>query len=318
MGDVVYRQYRDGDEVAINDGFNRVFRTERSLEDWRWKYPAEPEGRWITVAVDATGAVLAQYGAVPTRWRLGSLTVRTGQIVDAFSVPEVRGRRVFSDLYEEFVRLLCNPQGLAVGFGFPGRRHYEMGLRQLRYVDLGTVPYFRREAQPDPRLPGFGSDLREGFDAEALEELWQRCGHRYNYAALRDASHARRRFTGRPGVDYLHLRALREGVTHAWAVARPLRGILRCADLIWDGRDSRALEGLDYGLRRAADQLGCAACDLWLRGDEAAEHELKRVGWVQGPSPEDVVFVARTFHPEIDLEVLRPRLYLTLGDSDLV
>jgi len=318
MGDVGYRVYRAGDEVAINASFNRVFGLQRPLDEWRWKFAAEPEGRFIAVAVDEAGAVLAHYGAVPTRWRLGAMTARTGQIVDAFSVPEVRGRRVFSDLYEEFVSQLCNPQGLCVGFGFPGRRHYEMGLRQLRYVDLGTVPYFRREIRPEPLAAPHGLALRTGFDAGAVDDLWRRCRDRYPYAALRDAVRVGARFTGRPGVEYVHLSAWRDGECRAWAVARPLRGVLRCADLVWEGRDAGALASLDGGLQGAAARLGCGSCDAWLRSDPEADRELRRLGWVEAASPEDVVFVARTFHPEIDLEVLRPRLYLTLGDSDLV
>jgi hypothetical protein len=35
------RLYRPGDEIAINDAFNRIFDRQRSIEEWAWKYHAD-------------------------------------------------------------------------------------------------------------------------------------------------------------------------------------------------------------------------------------------------------------------------------------
>ena len=152
MGEVLYRTYRAGDEVQINDGFNEVFGLNRSLDEWRWKFPEHPEGRWIMLAVDPGGSVLAHYAAVAMQVRFGQEQVRAGQIVDAYSRREVRGTRVFSSCYERFIEAFGTPDGLSLMFGFPGRRHYEMGLKALKYVPIGSVPYWVRGSRWRPSL----------------------------------------------------------------------------------------------------------------------------------------------------------------------
>jgi hypothetical protein len=57
---------------------------------------------------------------------------------------------------------------------------------------------------------------------------------------------------------------------------------------------------------------------MWLDGDPAAAEVLAARGWTQLPDPPDFGMVGRAFHPAIDLAEVGRRVYLTMGDSDLV
>lgn len=316
--EIVVRQYRAGDETAINAGFNRVFGLHRPLEDWLWKYQAEPEGRWIYIAEDASRNLLAYYGALPVRMRAGDFEFRAGQPVDVYSQPEVRRTKVFTNCYEEFIAAFGRPEALPVMFGFPGGVHFEMGLKLLKYVLMGKVPYWRRERGPGVALPAFGYQASEGFDGLAIDELWRRAEHRYRYGAIRNQLWLRRRYTGRPVVDYRHFVVRRRGTPCAWAVAVADRGRLRWADLVWDGREGKALEVLDRAIFRFARDAQCEASELWLGGDHDAAEVLHGVGWRREPHPDNLHMVARCFDPRVDLAELAEKMYVTLGDSDLV
>jgi len=318
MGEVLYRPYRAGDEVQINAGFNEVFGLNRPLDEWRWKFPERPEGRWITLAVDPAGRVLAHYAAVAMQFRFGREQVRAGQIVDAYSRTEVRGTRVFSNCYERFIEAFGTLDGLPLMFGFPGRKHYEMGLKALKYVAIGSVPYRVREPRWRPSLAGRRFEIRHGFDALAVDDLWRRAAERYDVAAVRDSRWFARRYGGRPAVEYTHLSAWRNGRVQAWAVARTDAATLRWADLLWDGESAGALVAIDRTLVRLAHRLSCTNLELWFGGDPAAERTLGRLGWVRRPCPQDVLLVARTFDARVDLNRMQRSLYLTMGDSDLV
>lgn len=318
MAETVLRRFRPGDETSLNDGFNRVFSLRRTLAEWEWKFPALEPGRAIVVAVDDGGAVVAHYGATITRMRLGELSGWTGQIVDAYSVPEVRGTRVFSQLYETFVREFCHPDCLVMGFGFPGRQHYEMGLKHLRYVALGPAPFWRREVPRRRWWPRRAGPVQSGFDAAFSDALWRSAAARYPWAAVRDARYLRQRYSGRPGVEYLHVRMSRGGVPSAWAAARSAGPVLKLADLVWDGADTRAVHALTGALESEARALGCTSMQAWLQGDGEAAAALAAAGWRRAESPDDLLFVARSFHPALDLDHVRANFYLTLGDSDLV
>ncbi len=318
MAEALYRHYRAGDEVEINDGFNQVFGLNRPLDEWTWKFPERPEGHWITLAVEPNGRVLAHYGAVAMQVRFGREQVRAGQIVDAYSRPEVRGTRVFSTCYERFIDSFGTPDGLPLMFGFPGRYHYEMGLKVLKYVPIGSVPYWVRGTRWRPSLRGWGFEIRHGFSAEAADDLWRRSAERYDVAAVRDSDWLARRYCGRPGVEYTHLSVWRRGRPHAWAVARAQEGTLRWVELVWDGKATGALVALDRALDRLARRLSCTNLELWLGGDSDAERILERLGWAHRPCPQDLLIVARSFDSRADLKRMQRSFYVTMGDSDLV
>jgi hypothetical protein len=317
VSEVEYRRFRPGDEIAINEGFNRVFGTARTLEEWQWRFPPEGEGRWIYVAVGGDGRMLAHYGAQAVAVTIDGLRLRAGQIVDAYSVPEVRGTRVFSTCYERFIDAFGNPHDLPLMYGFPGRRHYEMGLKSLKYIPLGEVPYWRKAPRRSV-LPPVRFRIRAEFDRASVEALWLRARQRTPVAFVRSPERLAHRYTGRPGVEYFHLSCWRNGEAAAWGVARAADGCLRVADLLWDGRDPRAVHVLDRGFDSLARRLGCGHLEMWLRGDRELEGVLTDAGWVRQPNPLDLLLVGRAFHPELDLDVLASRLYLTMGDSDLV
>ncbi len=318
MGEVIYRRYRDGDEAAINEGFNLAFGVSRPLDEWRWKFPAEPEGRWIMVAVDETGRVLAHYGATASRMQLGGVTVRAGQPVDVYSLPEVRGTRIFTACYEEFIARFGNRDDLPVMYGFPGGKHYHMGLRQLQYVLLRGVPYWVRPVRTRWRFPFLRPRVRTGFDVAPATDLWRRASRRYPFATVRDGGYLGRRFARRHGVDYRHLSVWDGGRPRAWAVVVARQGVLKLAELVWDGASSRALAALDAELDRRAAVQGCEQLEAWLGGDAEAERAFEALGWERRPEPNDLQLVARCFHEEVDLRVVAERLYLTMGDGDLV
>lgn len=320
---VSFRPCRDGDGPAINDGFNRVFGLQRPLAEWEWKFPVEPEGRWIMLAVDAEDRILAHYGAVPLRLKLGALTVRAGQLVDVYSVPEARdglaAGRAYLGAVKSFIATFCAPDRLGLAYGFPGERALRLGVARLGYDQIPPQPvmHWTRPAAPRGRL-FTRHEVRSGFDAASLDELWRRARERHVVSAERDASWLGRRFGGRPGVEYQHLAAWRRGRAHAWGVIRLGGPTAYWAELVWDGEDERALAALDRAVAARAREAGASRIELWLMGDESAAAALSRLSWVAAPHPAGVAMVVRLFHPAIDPAVVPGHFYVTMGDADLV
>lgn len=322
MADVVFRPYQPGDEVAINDGFNRVFGLDRSLDEWRWKYPPEPEGRWMMLACDVRGALLAHYGAVPVRLQVGTTTVRAGQIGDVFTVPETRhglgAARTYIGTVTSFFAAFGAPEKLAVLYGFPGERALRLGLARLGYDQMPPQPVsvWRRPAHRRGRL-WTGHTVRTGFDPTAAESLWRGSAERYRVGMRRDAAWLSRRFTGRPGVEYMHLVAYKRHEPAALAVLRPMGETMQWCELVWDGRDRRALAALDKGAAAIARTGSARQIEMWLGGDRIAEDTFAELGWERGTHPAGLVMVARSFHPEIKVATFAGAFYLTMSDADL-
>lgn len=316
---VVIRPYQPGDEAAINRGFNRAFGLQRPLEEWRWKFAAGPGEHSIHLALAPDGEVVAQFAALAVRVRVGERTVVAGHSVDAFCLRRsgLARRGLFARLAERFYAERCGAGGLAFLFGFPGERHLELGRAQLGYASPVPVPVWRRGLE-EARRGWSRHRLREGFDPAAVDDLWRRAADRHPFSAVRDAAWLGRRYTGRPGVDYLHLGAFRHGRADAWAVLRLDGPVARWAELLWDGRDRRALAVLDAEAVRRAREAGAAGLEMWLAGDLAAAEAVARLGWLRGEHPQGLALTTVSFVPELGVERRLPSFYLALGDSDLV
>jgi hypothetical protein len=321
VSDFTVRGYTAGDEIAINAGFNRVFGMNRALAEWQWKFREEPEGRWIMIAVDEAERVIGHCGAVPVRLQVGKIRVRAGQLVDSFTRPEARrglgAARVFLRTAGSFAASFGGRDGLALLFGFAGDRLVRLGTARLGYglAPPQPVGYWVRSAHKRMELQT-GHEIRPGFDAEAIDDLWRRAAPRYEVAVVRDGAWLGRRFTSRPGVEYGHLSAWRQGRVCAWAVVRVQPPVTRWVELVWDGEDPGALAALDRAITTGSLAVKLERLDMWLMGDKLAVEALRRLGWEPRKEPDKLSLVARSFHPDINAATLPGRFYVTMGDWD--
>ncbi len=322
MGELEYRPIRPGDERAVNDGFNEVFSLARPFEEWEWKFQSEPEGRWIFLAVGSGGRILAHYGVVPVRLQAFGESVRAGQIVDVYSRQEAHAglatARIFLTTVSTFIERFCHPDQLALCYGFPGVRALRLGVKRSGYDQVPPQPvtvWRRRAGERTALYPGHG--VSAGLDRSAADALWERARARYPLGAVRDGAWLARRFSGRPGVEYLHLSAWRGGKPHAWAVVRDGRPVAHVAELVWDGEDRRALAALDRAVARRARRAGADELEMWLDGDSDAGRALTYLGWTNAAHPA-IRLVVHSFHPAIRPEATVGRFYVTMGDADLV
>lgn len=312
----VIRAFVPGDEIGINESFNRAFSLRRELADWQWKFPPEPTGRFVWVARASSGAILAHYAAVPVWLQVDGHRVLAGQGVDAFAVPEAQGRRLYTRTVQAFYEACGGEERLAVSYVFPGLRSARVFADRLGFERLADAAVWRRSPHRRPALCT-GHEVVTGVPDGRLDALWTASARRYPVAAVRDAAWLARRFSGRPGVDYLHLAAVRRGVVHAWAVVRVEERRVAWAELVWDGARPGSLAALDRAVVTVARRSNLDLLELWLEGDSEAAAVLRRLGWRREAPPAAMVLMARSFTPAATAGALR-RLYVTMGDADLV
>jgi hypothetical protein len=327
MSEPVIRAYRPGDEVAINTGFNRVFNTSRELAEWGWKFPAEPAGRPIMLALDGE-EVLAHYAGVPVRFHVDGALWPAVQIVDVFSARSAR--RVFSRrgvwvrTVEEFFSTFGASGRYPLLFGFPGRRALRLGVLQLGYDAMPPQPitYLSRtvfESSSWPSRLRYRAELARDWEPR-LDQLWSRVRLQYPAAVVRDAERALRRLAGRPGVVYHRFLVFPRWsrVPVAWVAFRIDGGRCRWVDLLWDHRHRGALHMVSQLGRRLAGQVGAELEEIWLNGDDPGRSVLEGLGFAVADQPDGLVLVARSFSDELDVNRLDGRVYLTMADADLV
>jgi hypothetical protein len=325
--DYTIRPYRPGDEQAINDAFNEVFRRRRTLGEWAWKFPPSPRERMIMIA-ERSGQLLAHYAALPLRLQVDGRVWPAGHVVDVFAArPDRRGlsrRSAFVSTGEAFYRHFGTEGETALFYGLPGPRHRRQGAIQLSYDEMPFQPVCYLSRRP----PASSAGLRRlGYRAEPardweprLDELWQRVRGDYPVAVVRDAEWALHRFAGNPAVRYHRFLVLpRVGRSPvAWVAFRTDQGLCRWLDLLWDHRHPGALELVLHLSARLAGQTGAGLEQLWLNGDRSTLEILEARGFTAGPEPNDLAMTGRKFTEEIDFARFDGRVYLTMADCDLV
>jgi hypothetical protein len=321
------RLWAPGDEVAINDGFNRVFGEDRSLEEWAWKYGAGSPPLPIVAAWDGK-ALVAHNGGIPTRFQVDGRRITALQGADTLSLAAAERRPEWRDAWQDVMDLFAEVAtadfGVSLLYGFTGGRAVSHMVRRARWdsVKPRRIPLYVRRQRPAGR--SLASRLFKarliGDDEPALDRLWDRAGRRYPVAVVRDAEHARRRLSGHPSVRYHrwlitpHLAS----TPAAFVAFRTDGGIVRWVDLVWDGRPG-ALELVDHLSRGLAEQTGAGSEELWLDGDEEAAGWLEVFGFEGGPDPSGVARVSRFLDESLDPESFAPeRYYTTMADADLV
>ena len=327
QAELVIRPFEPGDENAVNSGFNDAFNLDRSLDEWAWKFPPQPDGRLIMLA-EIESDLLAHYGGMPVRFTIDGRDWTGAQIVDVYSTRAARRgftrKGVWVRTVEAFFEAFGESGRASLLYGFPSPRPLRLGVLQLGYdaVEPQPIVYLSRQpsaAASSRRRHLYRAELAADWEPR-LDDLWSRVRGDYPVAVIRDADRALHRFAGHPTVRYhrflIFPRFGRAAV--AWVVFRSDEGRCRWVDLLWDRSHPGALELVNHLSVGLAAQTGAELEELWLNGDEAGRRALEKRGFEQSEVPGQLVMVARAFDPELDVTALDGRIYLTMADADLV
>ena len=146
------RDYREGDEIGMNDLFNTVFKLQRPLGHWAWKFEKNPlaPNKYICLA-EKDQKILAMYPCLPSYFNYFSDRCVVLQAVDNCVHEDVRKGlkregvflKTLKGLIQQAVRKGCD-----FGFGFPTDEHFRYGEKKLGYTHVWKLPVMQKS------LPG--------------------------------------------------------------------------------------------------------------------------------------------------------------------
>jgi hypothetical protein len=321
------RLYRPGDEIAINDTFNRVFGKQRSVEEWAWKYRADDPPCPIVAAWDGD-RLTAHNGGIVAEYQVDGRRILAVQGADTFSLAVAERQPGWRDSWQHvmdyFAEITAGQFGASLLYGFTGGSAISHMVARARWdsVSPRRIPLFTRRRRPAGRSPAsrlFRARLA-GEQEPAVDRLWERAGNRYPVSMVRNADHVRRRLSQHPTVHYHRwlIRPRWSQTPAAFVAFRTDDGVVRWVELVWDGRPG-ALELVDHLSRGLAEQTGAEREELWLDGDPEAAQWLEVFGFESRPDPSGVVRVVRFIDADLTAGAFAPgRVYTTSADADLV
>lgn len=331
------RPYREGDEAAILELFERAFHHRRSVEHWRWEYTANPLGnRRISLAVDGDDRLAAHYAGYPVRF--WSDVDGPPRVLDALHVgdtmtaPEARrvgrGRtNLLTRTVRHFYATWCHGR-VDFNFGANTGKIQRFSRRTAGARRLEAVPYRVRELPGAPfpapaplaaRLAGWRVarvDDAEGIDGR-WDALWRRVRGAYRFLLERDRRYVAWRYAAHPDVEYRIWTVLRFRRLVGWAVFRRQGDRLVWGDALFDPRHPQAPAVLLSRVVAAPENRDARCIEGWLTDRPAWwGRTVAELGFERRPEPEDLgyVYVPFRLDPSAAME---EHLYYTKGDCDL-
>lgn len=335
MSDFVIRGYQPGDEYAILEMFNEVFRQNRDIAHWYWKYRDHPWGKYfISLAFASDGTLAAHYGGYPIIiTHFTSLAqpreFMTLQVADKMSRAKfrnagVRKKGILARTFFHFQEQFCKSIPFAYGFG--ANHSLRLGQLFFNYMNLEKVIFRRLELRPKKRLQFskfypriFRINAEETNEPDARwDDFFHHVAPHYNLLVTRNAQYIQWRYIDRPDKNYLILTLRRGASILGWSVFTRNEENIEWVDALFDPNYSDYLHCFfqmlrDHPISNEARFIVCwfPARPKWW--DQA----LDSLGFVKETEPRDLHLTGPLFSDQSYEQILRESFYYTMGDSDL-
>jgi len=329
------RPYQAGDEAAILQTFNLVFRevcgpgyVDRTMQQWRWAYLDNPAGHRISLALTDDGTVASQYAGMPMLCDTPFGEQRFIHCVDSMTHPAFRQGLKAKSLFVE----TCMPFwdhsieiGDALFYGFPVDAAYRIGKRYLKYEMMRVIDFLIRDRSCE-RLPEV-----DGVDVQQVDAVPGDVGPLYDAVRgdkqcllRRDATYLKWRYVDNPAnADYELWAARRGGALCGLMVLKPGSGLApdacTIADWLVPENDDAASDALlAKAVQRQHDEQKQRLMTVFPPWSHEAKHLLQR-GFIETPSANWLQrrMIHNICKQEITAEFLADGWWYTLGDSDL-
>jgi len=115
--EIIIREYREGDEVQINQLHNEEYGIGRGSEAWRWEFMSGPYGKAIFMVAEHKSEIIGTQALMPITLCYGGKQICSAKSEGTLLKAEYRGLGIFKRLYEVCFEL-ADKRGIALIWGF--------------------------------------------------------------------------------------------------------------------------------------------------------------------------------------------------------
>lgn len=335
-GGYIFRSYEQGDEDRLIDMFNEVFRENRQLPYWIWKYRDNPQGSCcISLAVSPEGVLASQYAGYPVCLRFYPPGGKGYEETTTFQIGDKMTRKAFRSVGFGKTSLLAktfehfkntHARNAPFAYGFATHHSLRIGLLFLGYADIEPVHYRHApvgaiKISARKRVAAAVSRIRVEETTSVDEEwtaLFERCAPRYRYLIRRDAAYLRWRYLRRPDRRYLILVLRRAGRLAGWSVFFREGRSMIWGDALFEPRSAAfVMPLLGHAVHHPLAE-GIDAIECWFPPRPSWwDRTIGDIGFISEREPRDLHLTGPIFSDHQAPERLKTHLYYTMGDSDL-
>ncbi|MBM7571338.1 GNAT family N-acetyltransferase [Aquibacillus albus] len=112
------RLYKQGDEQQIQQLFEKVFKKQRSIAHWKWKFEGTPS---LILVFEEKNEILGHISLWLFEGYIGGEEKKLGVRVDTMVDPDARGKGIYKQLNEAMIEH-ANEAGISILHGFPAEK----------------------------------------------------------------------------------------------------------------------------------------------------------------------------------------------------
>jgi hypothetical protein len=195
------RDFKPGDEAAILELFEIVFKKPMSTKYWYWRFQDNPAGKYLIKLMWENDQLVGHYAVSPVFMEINSEKVLTALSMSTMTHPDFGGRGIFKDLSLSLYDLLENDMDVKSIWGFPnGNSHYGF-IKNLDWKDIAvvhTLTMNTNSLQPALAEP---ITIVEDFDMNHVNILQQTMSS-FEVKVDRNLAYLKWRYTNNPSNKY--------------------------------------------------------------------------------------------------------------------
>ncbi|MEY3218709.1 MAG: hypothetical protein RIT27_66 [Pseudomonadota bacterium] len=334
--DFQIRTYQSGDENSILETFNEVFKTQRTLEHWEWKYLNNPYGKtWIS-AVWHQNKIVAQYAGYPLPLYFQGNQHVICHVGDVFSVSKYRkiGRgetALISRSLRHYEQSYFNNQVIfAYGFVANESTHQRLGTLFWKYNIL--LPVYQHLLNGEKlleykhnnsnmktwifKLKGYFVQ-RTNVAGEWADNLFKKVKDNYGWLLVRDQMYLKWRYEQHPDFNHEFFVIYHWGKPIGWVVGRLANERWLLGDALFDPKYAKiAFQLVLNKLLKENPQI--EQIDSWFSEVPSWwNYILDELGFIKQRQFQKLDVIDKIYLGKITHEELAQNFYFTWGDSDL-
>lgn len=136
---ILFRPYKDEDEVALLELYSAVNGEIQDKEHWfklrNWQYKNNPAGKPIYWLAEYEKKIVGQYALIPAKIKFGDRVIIGYQSVDTKTHPDYQRRGIFGKLALKSYECASAD----VIYGFPNKNSYGGFVKKLGWLEVGAL-----------------------------------------------------------------------------------------------------------------------------------------------------------------------------------
>lgn len=324
LGDesLVIREYdARKDQEKVLELWQSAFDNPMASSLWQWKYIDNPYETTILICENSNGLPVVFYGGIPFSANDRGKKVLMIHLSDIMSHPDYRGSGIFIHTANAYFDIFGARDDLPIMYGFPGKYHFDIGVKYLCYSHLGKGAAFltgKVTSIHRQSSPSHGSVMHMDKPDSCFDTLWDQLARFYPLCVVRNRAFLEWRYFHHPQKNYevwCHKDSSTDGYSGYMVLQLDGKKAVIVDMLLPDNKD--LVTAFLVGIAGMLGKRGVKTMETWLPADHFLVPFFKIGGLQQKKEPIGIIPTIRLFDPAMEMASACASFYFTMGDGDL-